>query len=121
MTSSRYIDIPLNLTVGLLSDEEVVKQRLRLLLTTEPGSLLDLPTWGCPIMPYLYEGITASSLDRIYMAIKRTINTWMSDSIRIDKIDVKADYDNNQVSVELGLFLIEFNKNVLMTQYFNAA
>jgi phage baseplate assembly protein W len=121
MTSSRYIDIPLSLKTGLITDEEVVKQRLRLLLTTEPGSLLDLPTWGCPITPYLYEGINEGALDRIYMAVKRTINTWMESSIRIDKIDVKADYDDNQVSVELGLFLIEFNKNVLMTQYFNAA
>jgi len=118
---SRYVDIPRDLKKGarLLRDEEVVVQRVRTLLTTEPGDFMDTPAYGTPLMQYLYEGLTEDTESLIKMTINHSIRTWLDGQIRIDNIVVKVVNDAHYVSIELELFLIEFDKSVSIVESFN--
>lgn len=118
---SRYVDIPRDLKKGarLLRDEEVVVQRVRTLLTTEPGDFMDTPAYGTPLMQYLYEGLTEDTESLIKMTINHSIRTWLDGQVRIDNIVVKVVNDAHYVSIELGLFLIEFDKSVSIVESFN--
>lgn len=118
---SRYLDIPLHLSKAarLLKDEEVVVQRVRTLLTTEPGDFMDVPSYGTPLMQYLYEAITEETEVLIKMTINHSIRTWLEGQIRVDKLLVNVLPDNHLISIELGLFLLEFNKPVSIVESFN--
>jgi hypothetical protein len=120
--ASKYIDIPLYFGKGsgLIRDAEVVVQKVRLLLQTEPGEFIDLPTFGTPIKQYLYEGITDSTANLLKMTISHAINTWLPEQIRIDNLNVRENRDENQIAIELDLFLLEFNKSVGVVESYNA-
>lgn len=119
--ASKYIDIPLNLgKTGLVRDEEQVVQQVHILLQTEPGDFIDIPTYGTPIKRYLYEGIVDSTVNLLNMSIKHALDTWMGDQIRIDNINVLEDRDSHTLVVELTLFLLEFDKAVSIVEFFNA-
>lgn len=119
--ASKYIDIPLYFGKGATSikDAEVVVQKVRLLLETEPGEFIDLPTFGTPIKQYLYEGITDSTANLLKMTISHSINTWMPGQVRIDNIEVVDNRDTGEIVVNLELFLTEFNKSVGVVESYN--
>lgn len=117
---SKYVDFPLNLgSKTLVRDSEQVIQKIRLLLTTEPGEFIDIPTFGTPIMQYLYEGITDNTKNLIRMSVTHAINTWLDGQVRIDSLEVESDIDGGVLSVVLGLFLLEFDKSVVVVESYN--
>lgn len=119
--ASIYRDLSINLKKeGLITDEKVVLQRLKLLLTTEPGDLIDLPTFGTPLTAFLYEGMTEGNMELISMVVERSITDWLGEELRIDNIKVIPNFDTNEIAIELGLYLKKFDRAVGYTEIFKA-
>jgi phage baseplate assembly protein W len=118
---AKYIDIPQNLASNpnLLKDEEVVVQKVRTLLVTEPGEFIDIPTYGTPLKQFLYEGIVENSETLVKMTITNSLLTWMSDDVTINTIEVNSNIDANEIVVKLDIYLKEYNKNVSVVETFN--
>ena len=114
---SKYVDIPLDLTTGvLLKDEQVVLQRLRLLLVTEPGDMFDIPKYGTPIKQFLYEGITKDTCGLVQVAVRHSVTIWMGMHLDVKDVRVVPEMHNGILRVELDLYLKEFGKNITVVE-----
>jgi phage baseplate assembly protein W len=111
---SKYIDIPYNLTSGatLVKDEEMLLQKIQLLLTTEPGDFINIPKWGTPLKQYLYEQLTSDTRQFVKMAVENSLRTWMGDHVTILSILVDTNYEDHSITVQLNLYLKEFSKQL---------
>lgn len=111
--ASKYIDIPYNLVTGatLVTDADMLLQKLRLLLLTEPTEFIDIPTWGTPLRQYLYE-IMGMNDEFIRMAVRSSLQTWMYGQIKINSITIQSNTEEQSISIIMDLYLIEFDKNV---------
>ncbi len=118
MYSIAFPDMFSNSYTKLVKDHEATKSNLKLLLSSDKGSLFGDPDYGTVIMKYLFEQndnvVKSLLVEKIYMAIKQfmpqliverkniqvTAPTMKSIQINITAIN-KIDYQLDTYSIEL--------------------
>lgn len=115
MTAVKYTDLPQFLEVqrALQFDEEKLKQDIRRLLLTAKGEFIDQPTYGTNIKNYIYEPLTDGTATFVDMDIRKAFSEWLPDTIILTGLKVRVDVDSHTLSVDMAIYLQDFNKQVL--------
>jgi phage baseplate assembly protein W len=101
-----FKDLPLNIKVSSNGDindvtnEDSVKQSLRMITDTSKGSRIFMPTYGCRLRSFLFEPFDESTAGRIGEELKNTIISH-EPRISIISIDVKMDFDSSSYDINL--------------------
>jgi|TARA_R110001583_G_scaffold96437_3_gene240741 phage baseplate assembly protein W len=89
------------------SNETLIKNNLKQLLTTEPGERVMLPDFGCGLRKYLFEPLDNNTIERIKNQVIKSITQYL-DSVLIEDIQItevdEVGKDHNQV-IDLKLRL----------------
>ena len=94
--------------VKLVSEDEDIKESLKILLSTSPGERIMQPTYGCGIRSLVFENINESTLTQIKDLIERAV-LFFEARIRLDNIEV----DSGEQAE--GLLKIQLNYTVRTT------
>ncbi len=70
-----------------------VEESLRILLTTEPGERVNLPTYGAGLGSFLFDPNTASTHVQISKAISQALARW-EPRVKLESITVSPDSDD---------------------------
>lgn len=78
--------------VSMVSDEEDIRESLRILFSTRLGERVMQPTYGCALQALVFEVVNERTLSEIREAVERAI-LFFEPRIRLDRVDV----DDEQV------------------------
>jgi uncharacterized protein len=95
-------------TVEMVSDEEDIKESIRIILGTYPGERIMQPKFGCYMRDWSFENIDTELLMKINAEIKRALLNFEPRVIFIDSKVVERDDLN-------GFLLIEINYKIIIT------
>ena len=88
------------------SDEQNVRECLRVLLLTEPGERIERPDFGCGLRRYLFEPNTLGTRRRIAEAITRAIQRW-EPRVALEEVTVEPDdSDLRLVAITISFRLV---------------
>jgi phage baseplate assembly protein W len=76
--------------LALASDEEDIRQAIRIILGTPPGERPMRPEFGCGVHDYVFDVVDAATLGRMEEEIRRALERWEP---RIDVVDVGFDIE----------------------------
>jgi phage baseplate assembly protein W len=114
-----YTDISLKEPVREIYDADVLLQRLELLLTTEPGDMIDNPTFGTPLRQFMYEPVSRVTAGLIRNSVRRSVEINLGDVFIIETIAVNQSSAGDGFTVDLGLYIREFDKRTQFIQTYN--
>ncbi|CAN7748640.1 GPW/gp25 family protein [Pseudorhodoferax sp. LjRoot39] len=86
----------------LVSDEQDVRESLRILLSTAPGERVMHPTYGCGLRRLVFEQLSESLLTEIRSLIEKAI-LFFEQRIVLERIDFDTDALSEGV-LRIGLF-----------------
>lgn len=99
---------PLSGRIGMVSQEEDIRQAIRLILMTRPGERVMRPEFGCRIYDYAFGTADYTSLSRMRHAVEEALEQWEP---RITEVNVEVRLENGTS----GLILIEIDYRVRTT------
>ncbi len=82
-----------------------VQQMIELVLFTEPGERVNRPEFGCGLLRILYGPDSQNVASAVQLLVKTALQRWMSDVIRVTKVDVEAREDG-ALKVSLTYLLV---------------
>ena len=85
-------------SIAWSSGEDNVREAIRIVLMTEPGERLYLPTFGAGLGRFLFEPNTASTHTLIAERIGRALRAW-EPRVKVESIEVTADPDDPQAAI----------------------
>jgi hypothetical protein len=102
------------------SNEVLIKNNLKQILTTEPGERIMLPDFGCGLRKYLFEPLDNNTIEKIKNQIIRSITQYLEsviiEDIQIAEVDeVGADH-NQVINVKLRLRIKDETNLVFFTE-----
>ncbi len=78
--------------------EDNIREAIRIVLMTEPGERLYLPTFGAGLGRFLFEPNTASTHTLIAERIQSALVSW-EPRVRVESVDVNADPSDPQAAI----------------------
>lgn len=99
---------PLSGRIKAVSQEEDIRQAIRLILMTRPGERVMRPEFGCRIYEYAFGTADYTSLSRMRHAVEEALELWEP---RITDVQVEVRLENGAS----GLILIEIDYRVRST------
>lgn len=78
------------------SDEDNIRESLRVILLTEPGERLMREDFGCGLRRFLFEPNTPTTRALIQQRIERSIGLWER-RVTVDDVTVEADPEDDRV------------------------
>lgn len=99
---------PLSGRIEAVSQEEDIRQAIRLILMTRPGERVMRPEFGCRIYEYAFGTADYTSLSRMRHAVEEALELWEP---RITEVQVEVRLENGAS----GLILIEIDYRVRST------
>ena len=78
------------------SDEDNIRESLRVLLLTEPGERLMREDFGCGLRRFLFEPNTPTTRALIQQRVERAIGLWER-RVTVDDVSVDADPEDDRV------------------------
>ena len=94
--------------VKMVSEEDDIRESLRVLLSTRPGERIMQPAYGCRIHSMVFESINESSITEIKDVIERAV-LFFEPRISLESIDVDAE------NVYEGTLNIQLNYKIRTT------
>jgi hypothetical protein len=80
--------------------DEHVEQMLVLLLLTQPGERVNLPTFGCGLLDQVFAPNSPEIAAALNITIAAAISLWLSDVVAVTSLDVTA--QGGQLTVSIG-------------------
>lgn len=96
------------LGASMVSDEEDIRESLRILMSTRPGERVMQPGYGCGLHGRIFDSITESAVTRIKDLIERAV-LFYEPRITLESIDI------NTEDVLEGVLKIQLNYRVRQT------
>ena len=90
-----------NGTFPLIGGAEVVRQAIEVILTTEPGERIGLPSFGCGLRRFLMAPNTTSTRALMGFEIEQALQLW-EPRINLDNVAVTAGEDPSLVWIEIS-------------------
>lgn len=108
-----YKDFPNKLVSpgAFVEGEEAIKEHVGRLFLTPKGSLIDNPDYGCGIPSYKYELMSEDTKVFIEMDVRDTIDKW-EPRVIFKGLSVDVDPDNGTFTINVALFMHEYNKDI---------
>ena len=78
------------------SDEDNIRESMRVILLTEPGERVMREDFGCGLRRFLFEPNTPTTRALIRERVERAIDRWER-RIRVEDVDVEADPGDDRV------------------------
>lgn len=78
--------------------EDNIREAIRIVLMTEPGERLYLPTFGAGLGRFLFEPNTASTHTLIAERIQAALGTW-EPRVKLESVEVAVDPDDPQAAI----------------------
>jgi len=102
------------------SNETLIKNNLKQILTTEPGERVMLPDFGCGLRKFLFEPLDGYTLEKIRNQIIKSITQYLEsviiEDIQINEVDeVGADH-NQVINIKLRLRVKDETNLVFYTE-----
>ena len=94
--------------VIMVSEEEDIRQSLKILLSTAPGERIMNPAYGCGLKLLTFENISESTLTEIQDVIDRAV-LFFEPRIRVDTIEVDVE------NIYQGIINIRLNYTIRIT------
>jgi phage baseplate assembly protein W len=85
-------------SIAWSSGEDNIREAIRIVLMTEPGERLYLPTFGAGLGRFLFEPNIASTHTLIAERIQSALVTW-EPRVRVEAVDVIADPSDPQAAI----------------------
>jgi phage baseplate assembly protein W len=85
-------------SIAWSSGEDNIREAIRIVLMTEPGERLYLPTFGAGLGRFLFEPNTASTHTLIAERIQSALVSW-EPRVRVEAVDVLADPNDPQAAI----------------------
>jgi phage baseplate assembly protein W len=93
----------------------IVERSLRIIIQTFRGTRVVQPTFGCNLLPFLFENISAPQIALIKHFIEEAIIEH-EPRVIIENLDIKTAYDGEQPNTEdLGVLIISIQYSVITT------
>lgn len=100
-TGVRFPLLPVNGALGYVSGMELIRQSVEIILDTEPGERIMLPTFGCGLRRYLMEPNTLSTRTAMQEDIATALATW-EPRISVSSVAVTAGDDPTLVWIDIS-------------------
>lgn len=98
-----------NGTVKLVSEEEDIRQSLKIILSTRKGERLTNPSFGCAMFDYLFEPINTYTTLKIKETIERAIVDF-EPRITVDEINIDTSRElDGIVGIDLTYIIRKIN------------
>lgn len=107
-------------SVTMVSEDEDIKQSLRILLSTSPGERVMLPAFGCGLRTLVFENLSESTVTEIQDLVGRAI-LFFESRITVDRIDVDVEnvYDGViLIDIHYTIGIINTRSNMVYPFYF---
>jgi uncharacterized protein len=85
-------------SIAWSSGEDNIREAIRIVLMTEPGERLYLPTFGAGLGRFLFEPNTASTHTLIAERIQAALGTW-EPRVKVESVEVAVDPDDPQAAI----------------------
>jgi phage baseplate assembly protein W len=95
--------------VTKLVNKDAIRQAVKTIVLTPPGSRLFEPEFGCGIGSYLFELLDEDTAQSIKKSVKNALKTYET-RIVVSEVTVDADPDNNQLNVEITYLIQELQE-----------
>lgn len=76
--------------VGMVSDDDDIRESLRILLATNPGERVMRPTFGCGLKARVFESITVANVTEIRDLVERAI-LFFEPRITVEGVEIKVE------------------------------
>lgn len=86
-----------------------IKQAVKTIVLTPPGSRLFEPNFGCGVGAYLFELIDNDTASRLERTIKNALGTY-EPRILVNNVIVKVDQDRSSLDVEIEYLIKELQE-----------
>ena len=87
-----------NGSIAWSSGEDNIREAIRIVLMTEPGERLYLPTFGAGLGRFLFEPNTASTHTLIAERIQSALRAW-EPRVKVESVDVAVDPADPQAAI----------------------
>ena len=87
-----------NGSIAWSSGEDNIREAIRIVLMTEPGERLHLPTFGAGLGRFLFEPNTASTHTLIAERIQSALKTW-EPRVKVESVEVAVDPGDPQAAI----------------------
>ena len=95
-------------TVGIVSDEEDIRQSLHILLSTSLGERVMQPDYGCNLQDYVFESLNSTTIGYIKERVANSI-LYYEPRIIVEQIEVTSEGSNDNLE---GRFLIDITYSI---------
>lgn len=85
-------------SIAWSSGEDNIREAIRIVLMTEPGERLYLPTFGAGLGRFLFEPNTASTHTLIAERIQAALGAW-EPRVKLESVEVAVDPDDPQAAI----------------------
>lgn len=85
-----------------------VKSQLYVLLFTEPGSRVMIPTFGSPLFGLQFEQVTEADIPQITTSVRDAVEKWVTEA-QIN--DISVELNENQITLNIR-FALKSNPNL---------
>lgn len=106
--------------VKMSSDEDDIRESLRILLSTSPGERVMQPAYGCGLKVLIFENMSESTLTEIKDVIERAV-LFFESRIELESIEVNTDeIYNGLIKIQLNYTIRKINtrSNMVYPYYF---
>ena len=88
---------------------ENIRESIRIILSTEPGERLMLPTFGAGLKRFLFEPNVVTTHRRIEEAVVRSLDRWER-RIKVEEVQVRAEPDDAQAALVTIRYTVVANR-----------
>lgn len=92
-----------------LVNMDSIKQGVKTIVLTPPGSRLFEPTFGCGVSSLMFELIDDDTSVRVQRMIRNALSTY-EPRILVNDVIVKVDADNSSIDIEINYFIPEIQE-----------
>jgi phage baseplate assembly protein W len=106
--------------VKMSSDEDDIRESLKILLSTSPGERVMQPTYGCGLKALIFENMSESTLTEIKDVIERAV-LFFEPRINLEGIEVNTDgiYDGLiKIQLDYTIRTTNTRSNMVYPYYF---
>lgn len=111
---------PASKAAKMVSDEDDVRESLRILFATRPGERIMQPSYGCALHGLVFETVNERTVSEVEEAVERAI-LFFEPRIRLDHISVGAEYAYDgllRIQVDYTIRSTNTRSNVVYPFYF---
>jgi phage baseplate assembly protein W len=92
-----------------LVNNESIKQAVKTIVLTPPGSRLFEPDFGCGVGAYMFEPLDDDTSNKLQTIIKNTLARY-EPRILVNSVTVNVDADNYMIDVEINYLISELQE-----------